>query len=150
MNDGGRCGRGCASSTTTPAVVYFPSGTYLLSSSIIDQYNTFIIGNPNNPPVLKAAPSFSGFGLIDGDTYYTQFLNWGSTNVFFRQVKNFIFDTTNVAASNPLSAIHWPTAQATSLQNLVFNLNAAPGTQHVGIYCEEGASHKTTPFRDHS
>lgn len=26
---GNRCGRGCASSTTTPAVVYFPAGTQI-------------------------------------------------------------------------------------------------------------------------
>lgn len=138
MNDGSRCGKGCASNTTTPAVVYFPSGTYILSSSIIDQYNTAIIGNPNDPPVLKATSSFSAFGLIDGDVYYTANLNWVATNVFYRQVKNFIIDTTDVPASRKLKALHWPTAQATSLQNIVFNLNAQPGTQHVGVYCESG------------
>lgn len=138
MNDGNRCGKGCISNTTTPAVVYFPSGTYILSSSITDQYNTAIIGNPNDPPVLKAASSFSSFGLIDGDVYYTANLNWVATNVFYRQVKNFIIDTTDVPASRKLKALHWPTAQATSLQNVVFNLNAQPGTQHVGIYCESG------------
>src|SRR5690349_1570134 len=26
--DGNRCGQGCSSSTTTPALVYFPPGTY--------------------------------------------------------------------------------------------------------------------------
>jgi len=119
-------------------VVYFPSGTYLLSSSILDQYYTQIIGNPNDPPTLKATASFTGFGLIDGDKYYTANLNWGSTNVFFRQVRNLIFDTTAVPITSSLAAIHWPTAQATSLQNLVFQMSTAAGTQHVGIFCESG------------
>lgn len=138
ISDGGRCGEGCASSTTTPAVVYFPAGTYLISSSIIDYYYTQIIGNPNDPPTLLASADFSGFGLIDGDPYYTANLNWGSTNVFMRQVRNFIFDMTNIPATSSATGIHWPTAQATSLQNIVFEMSAASGTQHVGLFCESG------------
>lgn len=117
-------------------MVYFPAGTYLLSSSIIDYYFTQLIGNPNNPPVLKATANFQGFGLIDGDPYFTANLNWGSTNVFLRQVRNFVFDLTGVPASNNVAGIHWPTSQATSLQNLVFNLT--PNSQHVGIFSESG------------
>lgn len=138
INDGNRCGQGCSSSTTTPAVIYFPSGTYLISSSIIDQYYTQLIGNPNNVPTLKATAGFSGFGLIDADKYYTQNLNWGSTNVFFRQVRNFIFDMTSIPATSAATGIHWPTAQATSLQNIVFQMSAASGNQHVGLFCESG------------
>ncbi len=33
--DGDRCGEGCDSSTTTPAIVYFPAGTYVVSKPII-------------------------------------------------------------------------------------------------------------------
>jgi glucan 1,3-beta-glucosidase len=41
VSEGGRCAPGvCQSSTTTPAVVYFPEGTYLISASIIDYYYT--------------------------------------------------------------------------------------------------------------
>jgi len=138
MHAGGRCGRGCVSSTITPAVIYFPGGTYLLSSSILDPYYTQIIGDPNNTPVLKASPSFQGFGLIDGDPYYTQDLNWLSTTVFWRQVRNFIFDLRSVPITSSTAGIHWPTAQATSLHNIVFQMSAAPGTQHVGIFCESG------------
>lgn len=140
INAGARCGQGCASSTTTPAVVYFPAGTYLISSSLIDQYYTQLIGNPNNPPVLKATAGFSGFGLIDGDKYYTSNLNWGSTNVFYRQVRNFVFDLTNIPITSSICGIHWPTAQATSLQNIVFQMSAASGTQHVGLFIESGSA----------
>jgi glucan 1,3-beta-glucosidase len=135
---GGRCGQGCASSTTTPAVIYFPAGTYLISSSIIDQYYTNLIGNPNDLPVLKATSGFSGFGLIDGDTYYGETLNWGSTTVFWRQVRNFVLDMTSIPSGAAATGIHWPTAQATSLQNLVFKMSAAAGTQHVGLFVESG------------
>lgn len=70
ISDGNRCAPGtCASSTTTPAVVYFPAGTYIISSSLLDYYNTQLIGNPNSLPTLKATAGFSGLGVIDGDQY---------------------------------------------------------------------------------
>ena len=43
--DGGRCGPDCGTSTTVPAVVYFPSGKYLVSSPIIQYYNTQFLGD---------------------------------------------------------------------------------------------------------
>lgn len=43
--DGGRCGANCGSSTIYPAVIWFPAGTYLVSSSIIQYYNTQFLGD---------------------------------------------------------------------------------------------------------
>jgi glucan 1,3-beta-glucosidase len=41
ISEGNRCAPGsCGSSTNQPAVVYFPGGTYLISSAIIDYYYT--------------------------------------------------------------------------------------------------------------
>jgi glucan 1,3-beta-glucosidase len=41
ITEGNRCTPGfCESSTTTPALVYFPGGTYVISSSLIDYYYT--------------------------------------------------------------------------------------------------------------
>ncbi|GME38724.1 Pectin lyase fold/virulence factor [Neofusicoccum parvum] len=141
MTDGNRCGPGsCASSTTTPAVVYFPAGTYVVSSSIVDYYNTIIIGNPNCLPTLKATSSFSGFGVIDGDQYQAGgVLGFGATNVFYRQIRNLIIDLTAIPASSSATGIHWPTAQATSLQNIVFKMSDAAGTQHQGVFIESGS-----------
>ena len=119
-------------------MVYFPTGTYLLSSSLQDYYQTNLVGNPNCLPTLKATPNFSGNGLIDGDPYVGSSEAWGSTNVFYRQVKNFILDMTSIPSSSSVNALHWPTAQATSLQNLVFRLSDAPQTQHVGLFIEDG------------
>lgn len=141
INSGGRCAPGtCASSTLTPAIVYFPAGTYLVSSPIIDYYYTQIIGNPNCMPTIKASADFSGAWVIDGDQYQAGgVLGFGSTNVFWRQIRNFIIDITDVPISNPLVCIHWPTAQATSLQNIVFQMSSASGTQHEGVFVESGS-----------
>jgi glucan 1,3-beta-glucosidase len=140
ISSGGRCEPGaCASTTTTPAVVYFPSGVYNISSSIIDYYYTQIIGNPNSLPIIKAAPGFTGFGLIDGDRYGANGLGFGSTNTFYRQIRNLVFDLTAIPETSAATGIHWPTAQATSIQNCVFKMSDAPGTLHRGIFIEEGS-----------
>ncbi|KAL3442228.1 pectate lyase superfamily protein-domain-containing protein [Aspergillus insuetus] len=140
MSSGDRCGQGCFSSTTTPAIIYFPAGSYVISSPIFDYYNTIIVGNPNSLPVLKASASFDGGSLIDGDPYFGEGLNWPATTVFWRQIRNFVIDTRDVAPNKGISGIHWPTAQATSLQNIVFELSAEEGTQHQGIFCESGSA----------
>ncbi|MCJ1472557.1 hypothetical protein MMC13_001206 [Lambiella insularis] len=114
ITTGNRCAPGvCESSTVTPAVVYFPAGTYIISSSIIDYYYTQIIGGA---------------------------LGYGATNVFYRQVRNFVFDMTAIPASSSATGVHWPTAQATSIQNCVFLMSDAPGTLHQGLFLESGSA----------
>ncbi|KAI2616852.1 glycoside hydrolase family 55 protein [Hypoxylon sp. NC1633] len=141
ISDGSRCAPGsCKSSSTTNAVVYFPAGTYVVSSSIISYYATNLIGNPNNMPILKATSGFSGFGVIDGAQYQAGgVLPYGSTNIFWRQVKNFVIDITSIPATTEATGIHWPTAQATSLQNIVFKMSTNSGTKHQGVFIEEGS-----------
>jgi glucan 1,3-beta-glucosidase len=139
----GRCGRGCVSSTVTPAIVYFPAGTYMVSNSIVDYYYTMLIGDANNLPVIKATAGFNGGNggwMIDGDPYYTAEQNWLSTTVFWRQIKNFVFDISNVAPEKGMAAVHWPTAQATSIQNVVFRMSSAAGTKHEGLFIENGSA----------
>lgn len=58
--------------------------------------------------------------------------------MFYRQIRNLVLDMTGVPANSSATGIHWPTAQATSLQNCVFYMSAAPGTQHQGVFIEEG------------
>ena len=141
---GNRCAPGsCASTTTTPAVVYFPAGTYIINQTITDYYYTQMIGNPNCIPTIKATANFSApagnIGLIDGDPYGANGLQYGATNVFWRQIRNFIIDMTAIPASSAATGIHWPTGQATSLQNIVFQMSQASGTQHQGIFIEQGS-----------
>jgi len=96
-------------------------------------------GDPSNPPTLKATSNFDGFGLIDGNPYFTSSLNWKAVNVFFRQVRNFVIDTTNIPANRDATGMHWPTSQATSLQNIVFNMPTTADVKHVGLFIEEGS-----------
>ncbi|KAG9655002.1 glycoside hydrolase family 55 protein, partial [Aureobasidium melanogenum] len=143
ISSGGRCAPGsCSSTTTTPAIVYFPAGTYMISSSIIDYYYTQMIGNPNCVPTIKASANYTGtngLGLIDGDRYGANGLGFGATNVFYRQIRNFVIDTTLVPANESVTGIHWPTAQATSLQFITFNMSQEAGTQHQGVFIESGS-----------
>lgn len=141
ISSGNRCAPGtCASSTKTPATVYFPPGTYIVSSSIIDYYYTNLIGHPSCLPVLKATAGFTGLGVIDGNQYQAGgALGFGSTNVFFRQIRNFVIDTTGVPYTSAMTGIHWPTAQATSIQNVQFLMSSTKGTQHQGLFIEEGS-----------
>lgn len=137
ISSGGRCAPGaCASTTVTPAVVYFPPGVYMINGSIIDYYYTQLIGNPNCLPTIRAFATFAGgLGLIDGDQYQAGgALGFGATNVFWRQIRNFIIDMTLIPATSSVTGIHWPTAQATSIQNVVFEMSSANGTQQQGLF----------------
>lgn len=119
------------------------NSTYLVTSSIFDLYYTQLIGDPLSMPVIRAAQDFditAGFGIIDSDRYESNSkLAYIATGVFFRQIRNLIFDTTAVPAKSPITAIHWPAAQATSIQNVVFQLSQETGNKHVGIFMEEGS-----------
>ncbi|KAI0407244.1 glycoside hydrolase family 55 protein [Xylaria palmicola] len=141
ISDGNRCAPGaCASSSTTNAIVYFPAGTYLVSSSIVSYYATHLVGNPNSKPILKATANFNGFGVIDGAQYQSGgALPYGATNIFWRQIKNFVIDVTAIPATNAATGIHWPTSQATSLQNIDFKMSSNAGTQHQGLFIEDGS-----------
>lgn len=120
ISTGNRCGQGCDSSTVTPALVYFPPGTYLVSKPLVQLYYTQFVGDAVDLPTIKAAPSFQGIAVIDSDPYVDGGANWYTNqNNFFRQVRNFIIDLTAMPATAG-AGIHWQVAQATSLQNIRF------------------------------
>ncbi|KAJ7636131.1 exo-beta-1,3-glucanase [Mycena polygramma] len=143
ISTGSRCGGTpvCKSSTLTPAVVYFPKGTYLVSKAILPYYYTHLIGDATSPPTLLAAASFSDTAVIDADPtipgvgeYYTD------QNNFFRSVRNFVIDVTRVPPQlSQGTGIHWQVSQATSLMNIVVNMSDAPNTAHQGIWMENGS-----------
>ena len=69
ISDGNRCGSDCGSSSIKNALIYFPSGTYLVSTPIISLYGSQLVGNINDYPTILAAPSFVGLGVISSDVY---------------------------------------------------------------------------------
>ncbi|KAK2750071.1 hypothetical protein FQN57_004563 [Myotisia sp. PD_48] len=143
ISDGGRCGANCGSSTIYPAVIWFPGGTYLVSTSIIQYYNTQFIGDPLDLPTILAASSFVGLGVITSDVYVSENEQWYiNQNNFLRSIKNFIID---IRLTNPYAyvcAIHWQVAQGTSLENIVFYMlfnSDVPHNTQQGIYMENGS-----------
>ncbi|KAJ9136814.1 Pectin lyase-like protein [Pleurostoma richardsiae] len=141
ISDGDRCGQGCDSSTTTPALVYFPPGTYVVSQPIVQLYYTQFVGDAITPPTLKASASFQGMAVIDADPYDDTGNNyWVNQNNFFRQVRNFVIDLTAMPYTAG-AGIHWQVAQATSLQNIVFNMRTDGGTDNkqLGIFMDNGS-----------
>ncbi|KAL0947433.1 hypothetical protein HGRIS_013543 [Hohenbuehelia grisea] len=143
ISSGNRCGGGsCHSSTVTPAVVYFPAGTYLVTAPIVPYYYTQLIGDARHLPTLLAAANFNGMAVIDADPYIPggNGAQWYTNqNNFFRSVRNFIIDTRRMPAGATGTGIHWQVAQATSLMNIVFQLSTAAGNAHQGIWMENGS-----------
>ncbi|GBE82055.1 Glucan 1,3-beta-glucosidase [Sparassis crispa] len=143
ISSGSRCGGGsCPSSTVTPAIVFFPQGTYLISTPIIAYYYTVLIGDARVPPTLLASSGFSGMAVIDADPYIANGggAQWYTNqNNFFRSVRNFVINLTQMPASTSATGIHWQVAQATSLMNIVFEMSTASGNSHQGIWMENGS-----------
>ncbi|KAG8220683.1 glycoside hydrolase family 55 protein [Butyriboletus roseoflavus] len=143
MSSGGRCGGGtCSESTLSPAIVYFPRGIYLVTAPIDTYYYTQMIGDAKNPPTLLAGSSFIGFAVIDTDPYIPN--GYGAewfTNQdnFFRSVRNLIIDLRQIPSGNQAFGLHWQVAQGTSLFNIVVEMSTASGTQHQGIFMENGS-----------
>ncbi|KAJ5359418.1 glucan endo-1-3-beta-glucosidase [Penicillium cataractarum] len=141
ISSGGRCGKGCDSSTTTPALVYFPPGTYVVSKPIVQYYYTQIVGDAVDLPVIKAAAAFSGMAVIDADPYEDNGDNWYTNqNNFFRAIRNLVIDLTAMPQSSG-AGIHWQVGQATSLQNIRFEMIKGGGSanKQQGIFMDNGS-----------
>lgn len=140
---GDRCGLGCDSRLSESAIVYFPAGVYRASKRIIMYYHTSLMGDANNLPVLKATGDFDEIGLIDANVYLPYGFNWyANQNNMWRQIRNFVIDMTEVPPERVCSGIHWQVAQATSLQNIVFELapvRIGDNAQQKGIFMDNGS-----------
>lgn len=127
MSNGPSRNNNAMGTTGQPAVVYLPSGTYLMSSSIQLYVGTLLVGNPLNPPVLKAASSFPSDHIVYGKDPHQ-----GGTTNFYIGIKNIIIDSTAVSPSQSIALLDWTVSQGTQLANVVFNMpNYSTG--HVGV-----------------
>ncbi|KAJ5872831.1 uncharacterized protein N7529_005184 [Penicillium soppii] len=141
ISSGGRCGKGCDSSTTTPAIVYFPPGTYVVSKPIVQYYYTQIVGDAVDLPVIKASAKFTGMAVIDSDPYEDDGSNWFTNqNNFFRAIRNLVIDLTAMPQGSG-AGIHWQVGQATSLQNIRFEMIKGGGeaNKQQGIFMDNGS-----------
>ncbi|ATY64150.1 Glucan 1,3-beta-glucosidase [Cordyceps militaris] len=150
MSDGKRCGADCGSSTIKPAIVYFPSGTYRVRQTIPMFYNTQVVGNPNDMPVILADRNFIGLGVCHlmstlvamevrmSGTSTRSLTKFPKKNNFFRQVRNLIIDTTKVRMKG-VAGLHWQVAQATSIYNVRFFGSTDRSKKHIGIFAENGS-----------
>lgn len=141
MNSGKRCGEKCNGSTTKSAIVYFPPGTYRVSSAIPMPLGTQVIGDASNPPTLLATPNFIGLGVLTASMYTgggKDADKWRvNTANSFRQIRNVKIDITQARPNSSTAGLHYQTAQATSLQNV--EIIALPGTTQLGIFAENGS-----------
>src|SRR4051812_43478689 len=143
MMDGNRCGKNCHGSTIKNAIVYFPPGTYLVSTTIPLPFGTQVIGDAINRPLLKAAPAFVGLGVLSTDEYtgggtgadgldQQYYIN---TANFYRQLRNIVIDVRATAPDQKIACLHYQVAQATSLQNV----ELIAGPDQTGMFAENGS-----------
>ena len=104
---------------------------------------------PTTCPSSKGCDTFKGIALIDVDPYIPGgagqqwFIN---QNQFFWQIRNFRFDLTKMPdaiddnyQSYVPTGLHWQVSQATSLQNLIFDMPKTGTTHAVDIFTENGS-----------
>ncbi|KZS93669.1 pectin lyase-like protein [Sistotremastrum niveocremeum HHB9708] len=141
ISSGNRCGGSCGvgSTTLTPAIVFFPQGTYLVSSPIIAYYYTALVGDGRKLPTLLASAGFNGIAVIDADPYTASGQWYVNQDNFYRSVRNFIIDVTRMPATSSATGLHWQVSQATSLYNVIVNMSTASNTAHQGIFMENGS-----------
>nr|AQA29327.1 hypothetical protein 34 [Fulvia fulva] len=120
-------GMGSGGSTGQPALIWIPSGTYMISSSVQLFIGTQVIGDPLDKPVIRLSSiARNGTTAIDGYDF-----GQPSTNNFYIGLRNVIIDTTKVAPNATVYGLNWAVSQATNLINVDFRMPA--DSSHIGI-----------------
>ncbi|OTA96680.1 glycoside hydrolase family 55 protein [Hypoxylon sp. CO27-5] len=120
--------------TGQPAVVYLPKGVYVLGKPIQFFVGMILMGDPIDPPTIKAASNFSGDFMI-----YAKDPSQGSTTNFYIGMKNVILDSTDYNKDKSLTLVDWSVSQACQLANVRFNM-PYESIGHIGIAMPEGGS----------
>jgi glucan 1,3-beta-glucosidase len=103
--------------TGQPAVVYIPGGIYLMEGSLQLYVGTVLMGDPTNPPVLKASSNFPNDHIV-----YGKDPSLGGTINFYIAIKNIVIDSTSINPSTNVALLDWTVSQATQLTNVFFNM----------------------------
>ncbi|KAF5671245.1 glycoside hydrolase family 55 [Fusarium heterosporum] len=121
-----------------PRVVYLPGGTYEVKSTITLRTDTILMGDPIDPPIIKAATGFVGDFLLNGTDPSVE--ERGELS-FAIGVKNIVLDTTTINAARGFHALNWGVAQVCQLQNLRIKMpTSRNGTGHTGIRLGRGST----------
>lgn len=121
--------------TTEPAVAYLPSGVYQIGRTLDVRMGTIVVGNPQDPPTIIAAPGFQGDTVVNGYDYATGH----PETSFMTLVKNIVIDTTNIPKDQSVTALRWATAQGCGLTNVSINMATNSGG-HTGILLNGGST----------
>ncbi|OTB04165.1 glycoside hydrolase family 55 protein [Hypoxylon sp. CI-4A] len=120
--------------TGQPAVVYLPKGVYVLANPIQFFVGMILMGDPTDPPTIKAAANFSGDTVI-----YAKDPSQDATTNFYIGMKNVILDSTAYDKDRNLTLVDWSVSQACQLANVRFHM-PYESTGHVGVAMPEGGS----------
>lgn len=121
--------------TSKPAEVYLPGGTYQISKTWDFRVGTIIVGDPNDPPVIKASPDFDGDSVVNGNDFGTG----APETSFMTLLKNVVIDTTAVDKSKALTALNWGVAQGAGMANVKI-IMPEDSTGHTGIVLKGGST----------
>ncbi|KFY09512.1 hypothetical protein V491_08124, partial [Pseudogymnoascus sp. VKM F-3775] len=130
--------------TTRPAEVYLPGGTYQLSKVWDLRVGTIIVGDPNDPPVIKASANFDGDAVVNG---YDFGVGAPETS-FMTLLKNVVIDTTAIDKTKAVMALNWGVAQGAGMSNIKIVM-PEDSTGHTGIVLKGGSTIAVTDVNIH-
>ncbi|KAK1749925.1 pectate lyase superfamily protein-domain-containing protein [Echria macrotheca] len=143
VSDGDRCSLNCDAEAVRPVTVYFPAGSYLVSSMISLFPGTEVLGNPDDLPRLVAAPSFVGGALLASSVYTGTQPEWYVDSEDYQQsVRNLVIDIRKSSQKASIAGIHWRACRGGLLDNIHFyatNPVSEPSTTQLGLYVENGS-----------
>lgn len=121
--------------TTEPAVVYLPPGIYQISKTLDLRMGTMIIGDPANPPTIKAAAGFQGDTVVNAYEYATGHPETSFMTLF----RNVSIDTTSIPKDQAIIALRWAVAQGCGLTSISINMPIY-SSGHTGILLNGGST----------
>ncbi|KAE9377716.1 glycoside hydrolase family 55 protein [Stipitochalara longipes BDJ] len=140
---GGNCGANCSSSSVKGTFIFFPPGTYLVSTPIEAMYYAQLVGDPLDPPTIRSSPQFIGLtDVISADVYIPNDNSnewYNDTSNFYRQVRNLNIDILDTTTPT-VAGFHWQVAQATSVINCRVYAPTSAGTSALGMFTENGSA----------
>ncbi|KFY68822.1 hypothetical protein V496_00777 [Pseudogymnoascus sp. VKM F-4515 (FW-2607)] len=121
--------------TTRPAELYLPGGTYQISKVWDLRVGTVIVGDPNDPPVIKASADFDGNAVVNG---FDTGVGAPETS-FMTLIKNIVIDTTAIDSTKAVRALNWGVAQGAGMSNIKIVM-PEDSTGHTGIVLDAGST----------